>query len=423
MIDLDRELRALLEEDARRAPPVPDARPALRRTRRRQIAVVLTAIAVVAAVAIGSTAGAIALLRAPERQIPANPSETPTPAPGEPARPQDLDLRFDVAAAWGEVDGVGWTIWTNDDLSCMAFTTANGDYAGLDIDSCGNGYDGSDLTLAGICVYSCPDPGRPILYGAVSQRAAAVELALDDGSTYAGTIHPAPPGITVDARVVTVPVPLRWGSYTGWLTATGTDGAVLERIRYPENADAAGGPSMPIAVEATLASGVPVSEVDGRPSEMDRWEIAVWRNAANAWCLGTIYPYFPSAVVATEGGGCGSRDRLVDRIRTGAIGHADVWWTDESSMFGENAHWFRYRTVGTVSTDVASVRIEVGDGQVVDAVLYDPLPGFEDMGRLFVAEFRAKDHPWEFGGEGGITWRAVALGADGEALGSDEINL
>ena len=92
-------------------------------------------------------------------------------------------------------------------------------------------------------------------------------------------------------------------------------------------------------------------------------------------------------------------------------------------MFGQNARWFRYRAVGTASSDVASVRIELGDGQVVDAVLYDPPPGLEDMGRLFVAEFRSKDHPWEYGGEGGITWRAVALGANGEVLGSDEVSL
>lgn len=81
MIDLDREIRAFLEEDARQAPPVPEAAPTLRRTRRRQVGVVLAALAVLAAVAVGSIAGASALIRSSERRVPANPTGTPTPSP------------------------------------------------------------------------------------------------------------------------------------------------------------------------------------------------------------------------------------------------------------------------------------------------------------------------------------------------------
>jgi hypothetical protein len=82
MIDLDREIRALLEDDARRVPPTPHPRRAIRRARRRQVGAVLTALAVVAAVAAGSIAGVSALIRSSERPIPANPTETPTvPAP------------------------------------------------------------------------------------------------------------------------------------------------------------------------------------------------------------------------------------------------------------------------------------------------------------------------------------------------------
>jgi hypothetical protein len=81
MIDLDRELRATLDERARLAPPPVDARPAIRAARRRQLVVVLTAIAVAAIVAIGSTAGAISLLRSSGRLTPANPSEGSTAAP------------------------------------------------------------------------------------------------------------------------------------------------------------------------------------------------------------------------------------------------------------------------------------------------------------------------------------------------------
>lgn len=428
MNDLERDLRQMYarrEADLRepRFAPAHAPAPLLRRTRRRQVGVALTAIAVVAVVAVGSTAGAVALLRSSDRRTPAEPSETPSPASGGPVRPADLDERFTVATAWGEVDGIGWTVWANDDLSCLAFTSANpGDYSGMDT-GCQNGYDGSNLTVAGICVYACPAPGRPIVYGTVSSRVVAVVLANDDGSTLVGTIHPAPQGIAIDAAVFTVSTNRRWGTFTGTLTATGVDGEVLAQIRYPPNADAPGGPSTPVALEATLASGIPVSEVDGRTSEADRWEIAVWRTASGDWCLGTIFPYEPRAVVATEGRGCGPRAALFDTIRRGAIGHADVWWIDEPSMFGENARWFRYRAVGTVSADVASVRIEVGDGQTIDARLYDPPVGLEDMGRLFIAEFRSKDHPWEYGGEGGITWRAVALDTNGEVLGADEIDL
>jgi len=288
---------------------------------------------------------------------------------------------------------------------------------------CGDGYDGSDLMLPIPCLYACPVPGQPILYGLVSQRVASVELAVDDGARYAGTIHPAPSAVTVDARVFTVPLNEAWGGFTGTLTALGSDGAVLGQMRFPWNADAAGGASMPMTVESTLASGVPVSEADGRPSEMDRWELAVWRTAADAWCLGTIYPSVSSAVVATEGQGCGSREQLFAGIRSGAIGHADVWYGSVAEMFGEQGRWWAYRVSGTVSADVAAVRIEVEDGSVVEAELYDPPSGFEDMGRLFVAEFRSKLHTWSQGGQGGIAWRTVALDVNGGVLGSDELRM
>lgn len=85
MIDLDRELRALLEEDARHAPPTPEPRAAIRRARRRQVGMVLTTLAMVAAVAVGSIAGVSALVRSSERRIPIGPAETPTPSSASPA--------------------------------------------------------------------------------------------------------------------------------------------------------------------------------------------------------------------------------------------------------------------------------------------------------------------------------------------------
>jgi hypothetical protein len=81
MIDLDREMRALLDEDARHAPPVPEAAPTLRRTRRRQVVVVLTAAVVVAAVAVGSITGVSALVRSSEHRVPAEPPETSSRGP------------------------------------------------------------------------------------------------------------------------------------------------------------------------------------------------------------------------------------------------------------------------------------------------------------------------------------------------------
>ena len=411
------EFRTLLEEEERHfeLPPGGFDRLMRRRDRKRRTkqigALVFTL--VLLAVLVG---GAVSVFRSAERGLPANPSESPPPPRGEPVRPQTLDRRFDVATAWGEMDGVRWAIWTNDALSCLAFTSeGSGDYGGMDA-SCGNGYDGSDLKLAGVCAYACPDPERPIIYGTASGRVARVQLVLDEGRTYAGKIHASPPEVTVDARVFTVPTDRRWGTFTGMLTATAADGTVLGQIRYPRGADGAGGPSMPVSVEAVLASGVQVSAVDGQPFEEGRWEIAIWRSPSGDWCLGTIYPDFQSAQVATEVPGCVPRDALFQGIRREHIGHADIWWTDEGPDFP-------YRVFGTVSDQVDSVRLELGDGQVVHAELYDAPSGFEDMGRLFVAEFRSKDHPWQLGGNGGITWRAIALDANGEVLGSDEISM
>ena len=77
MIDLERELRATLEGRARLAPPPVETRPAIRVARRRQLGVILTALAVVAAVVAGSVAGVSALIRSSEREVPAGPTPTP----------------------------------------------------------------------------------------------------------------------------------------------------------------------------------------------------------------------------------------------------------------------------------------------------------------------------------------------------------
>ena len=444
MNDLERDLREMYErregdlQELRFSPAhIPET--VRRRTRLHQAGVVLAAVAVVAVLAIGSTAGAMSLLRSSERGVPANPSPTSTPGLPVGGRVSSPNLGvYDVNAAWGEVDGNFWNIWTNADLSCIAFVDSLRIGTGS-TSRCNAGLRGDDLKLMKPATAYAPVLAghQQIFYGLVSARVARVELAVDDGTIYVGTIHPASPEMTVDARVYTVVTDRRWGSFTGTLTATGADDSVLGRLRYPSDADAPGGWSMPLSVEATLASGVPVNEEDGRSSEPDRWEISVWRNGSRDWCLGTIFPNasqtldrfvawadprLPSALVATEGRGCGPRGELFQGIRSGAIGHADVWHI-QGPVLGSSYGWWVYRASGTVSDDVASVRLETGDGQVVDAELYDPPPGFEDMGRLFVAEFRSKaDPPSEAPGGGRrIGWRAVALDANGEVLGSDEI--
>lgn len=450
MNDLERDLRQMFERregDLRepRFAPVHAPAPLLRRTHRHQAGVVFAALAVVAALAIGSTAGVLTLLRSSERRVPANPTETPTsPDLGLVRRP-DLGGPFTIRAASGVVDGEPWGIWASEDLRCLAFANVDG----VHVNGLGSTRGGEAITAAG-CDVGLNDgdlmdprwgyvdglvPGQQILYGLVSGRVARIGFAMDDGSTYLGTIHPASPEVTTDARLYTAVTDRRWGSFTGTLTAQGADGSVLGQTRYPSDADGPGGWSMPISVETMLASGIPVNEEEGRPSEPDRWEISVWRNGSGDWCLGTIFPNasqsfdrfvawadprLPSALVASEGRGCGPREALFQDIRSGAIGHADVW-SIESQVLGSWDWSLAYRTFGTVSDDVAAVRLEIGDGQVVDATLHDPPPGFEDMGRLFVAEFRSKDEPKEGSGRS-ITWRAIALDASGEVLGADEMS-
>jgi hypothetical protein len=438
MNDLKRDLRTMFERreaDLREPRFAPTHAPKLvrRRTRRRQVGVVLAAVVAVTALAIGSTAGALVLFRGSERRVPANPNET--------VPPPFLDREYTVRVATGRVPGetLPWEIWASEDLRCLAFASADGLDSG-----CGEAYGGRDLMPLRECELGCPVVDNVILYGVVSSRVTAVELLVDDGTTYIGTIHPSQPEVTSGARVFTVVTGRgRFEPFTATLTVTGADGSVLGQARYPLDSDTAGGPSLPSWVEATLASGVPVNH-DGRASEPDRWEISIWRNLSGDWCLGTIYPNasltngraiayvgwfeLPPARVATEGNECGSREAILQGIRSGAIGHADVWsmpgpvlgdrwsWT-----YPHRWRWTYYRAWGTVSEGVAAVRLEIGDGQVVDATLYDPPPGFENMGRLFVAEFRSR-HEWGEASEDRITWRAVALGPSGEVLGTDEMS-
>jgi hypothetical protein len=84
MIDLDREMRALLEADARGTPPLADAGPVLRRARRRQAVVALGAVAIAFALVAGSVAGVSALVRSSDRIV-IGPDGSSTPSVCPPA--------------------------------------------------------------------------------------------------------------------------------------------------------------------------------------------------------------------------------------------------------------------------------------------------------------------------------------------------
>jgi hypothetical protein len=75
MNDLERDLRDLLEDEARLAPPPHDARVAIRRTRRRQIATVAAATLGVAALLVGGIAG-LRWIGDPDRTVPAGETAT-----------------------------------------------------------------------------------------------------------------------------------------------------------------------------------------------------------------------------------------------------------------------------------------------------------------------------------------------------------
>jgi hypothetical protein len=75
MNDLERDLRDLLEDEARLAPPAHDARVAIRRTRRRQIATVAAATLGVAALLVGGVAG-LRWIGDPDRTVPAGETAT-----------------------------------------------------------------------------------------------------------------------------------------------------------------------------------------------------------------------------------------------------------------------------------------------------------------------------------------------------------
>ena len=144
------EYRTMLER-ARNEFPVPEMsfdsilRRRERRRRSEQVRALVFTLALLAIV----VGGAIGVLRGSARRVPANPSETPAPSTNERVPSPDL-RRFDIPVASGEASGVVWTVWANEDLSCMAFTNAGGHDSG-----CGDGYDGSDLMLPIPCLYVC----------------------------------------------------------------------------------------------------------------------------------------------------------------------------------------------------------------------------------------------------------------------------
>ena len=79
MIDLERELRLALEEDARIAPPPPDMDATLRRTHRRQVRVVATGLIAAVIIVAGATAGVTGVMRS-SKPIPVGPGPAPSPS-------------------------------------------------------------------------------------------------------------------------------------------------------------------------------------------------------------------------------------------------------------------------------------------------------------------------------------------------------
>lgn len=125
MIDLERELRATLDERAGLAPSPADTRPAIRVARRRQLGVILTALAVVAAVAVGAAAGISAILRASGEGVPAEPPFSPGAL--EAAASQPVSFEGLVADAEGNLwwRGPGLTRFDPASGSSRTFTVAD----------------------------------------------------------------------------------------------------------------------------------------------------------------------------------------------------------------------------------------------------------------------------------------------------------
>lgn len=105
MIDLDREMRALLDEDVRGTPSLADAGPVLRRTRRRQALVALCGLAVALAFVGASVAALAAFLRASE-PVPVDPPTPLTPGPLDAATYSYPWNWFTTV----DVDGAVWAI-------------------------------------------------------------------------------------------------------------------------------------------------------------------------------------------------------------------------------------------------------------------------------------------------------------------------
>ncbi|MEW6059883.1 MAG: hypothetical protein AB1551_07085 [Actinomycetota bacterium] len=105
MNELERELRALLEEDARHAPIPLEPSLVLRRTRRRQVATVAIGLATAVALVAASIAGAAALLRSSERRTPIEPPDRFSPGSLEAVASQPISFHGLVA----DVDGALWS--------------------------------------------------------------------------------------------------------------------------------------------------------------------------------------------------------------------------------------------------------------------------------------------------------------------------
>jgi hypothetical protein len=364
MIDLDRELRALLEDDACSAPPPPGLEPIVRRTHRRQCATVAVGLVAVMALAAASIAGATALLRSSER--PAEPPDMLQLGPLEaiPFR-KGVDGPGNAVALYAPITARSSDeLWVGANRPGGIWRLANGTWTHFgkqDGRLVGGFWDAFAFTADG-AVWASGYQGVVRFDGSTWERVASDEhraIALGSGGT-------------------------------PWTARVGGEGWVVGPVGGPPIAE-----PVPLPQGSTLDSLLVVSEDD------------VWASSRGVWAGGGLAHFDGSGWVEMEpiAGARGMSVQDLARTEDGSL-WADVWFRMEASEWSHALARFDGET-WTTSREIDGVPLETGSHPAMYGAL-ELAPNGDLLLGTNEGLFRYRDGAWNQVASGGFTSISVA---------------
>ena len=283
--------------------------------------------------------------------------------------------------AKGEFEGTGWSMVTYPDRDgrCLDVTFIKEGEGGGGGGSCGVG---DEQPTLGVGISSGDEQGE-VAYGEVAPEVALVEVERENGDSFEVELYPAPQGSGLDVNFYLVLLPEDHAA----IVAYNSKGEEIDRQKTNhEFRD----PAEPLGPAQTVATG----DVEGQPWVLEAYEQKQGDNVQICTEL-----MFGRDETQGAGGGCSMKAPVGPHIGFSQSG------------FGQEFPNL-IALVGTVSTEVVQLDLELDDGRVIPIEIIEGPADFETA--FFVAFPPPAD-------DGGLPGYLVGKDASGEVLDRVEL--